>query len=225
MATSGTTTFNLDFDDIIEEAYERCGLESRTGYDMRTARRSLNLMFLEWANRGLNLWTIEQRSLALVAGTAQYDLPEDTVNILSAVVRTGSGSTQQDITLDRISQNEYLHTPDKLTQSRPSQYFLQRTSTPVLFIYPAADTSDSYTFQYYAVRRIQDVGDFTNTADAVFRFLPALVAGLAYHLALKKSPDRITVLKQLYEEEFLRAAMEDRDTASVYLTPEISVGG
>jgi len=180
---------------------------------------------LEWANRGLNLWTIEQRSLALVAGTAQYDLPADTVNILSAVVRTGSGSTQQDITLDRISQNEYLHTPDKLTQSRPSQYFLQRTSTPVLFIYPAADTSDSYTFQYYAVRRIQDVGDFTNTADAVFRFLPALVAGLAYHLALKKSPDRITVLKQLYEEEFLRAAMEDRDTASVYLTPEISVGG
>ena len=225
MATSGTTTFNLDFDDIIEEAYERCGLESRTGYDMRTARRSLNLMFLEWANRGLNLWTIEQRSLALVAGTAQYNLPADTVNILSAVVRTGSGASQQDITLDRISQNEYLHTPDKLTQARPSQYFLQRTSTPVLFIYPAPDSTETYTFQYYAVRRIQDVGDFTNTADAVFRFLPALVAGLAYHLALKKSPDRITVLKQLYEEEFLRAAMEDRDTASVYLTPEISVGG
>ena len=213
MATSGTTTFNLDFDDIIEEAYERCGLESRTGYDMRTARRSLNLMFLEWANRGLNLWTIEQRSLALVAGTAQYDLPTDTVNILSAVVRTGSGTTQQDITLDRISQNEYLHVPDKLTQARPSQYFLQRTSTPVLFIYPAA------------VRRIQEVGEFTNTADAVFRFLPALVAGLSYNLALKKAPDRITVLKQLYEEEFARAAMEDRDTASVYLTPEISGAG
>lgn len=224
MATSGTTTFNLDFDDLIEEAYERCGLESRTGYDLRTARRSLNIMFMEWANRGLNLWTIEQRSLALVAGTAQYNLPADTVNILSAVVRTGSGETQQDITLDRISQNEYLHVPDKLSQSRPSQFYLQRTATPVLFIYPAPDATSAYTFQYYTVRRIQDVGALTNTSDVVFRFLPALVAGLSYHLAVKKAPDRVVVLKQLYEEEFARAAMEDRDTASVYLTPEISVG-
>lgn len=224
MATSGTTTFNLDFDDVIEEAYERCGIESRTGYDLRTARRSLNLMFLEWANRGLNLWTIEQRSLALVAGTAQYNLPDDTVNILSAVLRTGSGADQQDITLDRVSQNEYLHVPDKLSQSRPSQFYLQRTATPVLFIYPAPDSSASYTFQYYVVRRIQDVGSLTNTSDVVFRFLPALVAGLSYHLSVKKAPDRIVVLKQLYEEEFARAAAEDRDTASVYLTPEIAIG-
>ena len=224
MATSGTTSFNLDFDDIIEEAYERCGLESRTGYDLRTARRSLNIMFLEWANRGLNLWTIEQRSLALVAGTAQYNLPDDTVNILSAVIRTGSGANQQDITLDRVSQNEYLHVPDKLSQSRPSQFYLQRTATPVLFIYPAPDATATYTVQYYTVRRIQDVGSLTNTSDVVFRFLPALVAGLSYHLALKKAPDRVVVLKQLYEEEFARAAMEDRDTASVYLTPEISIG-
>ena len=224
MATSGSTSFNLDFDDIIEEAYERCGLESRTGYDLRTARRSLNIMFLEWANRGLNLWTIEQRSLALVAGTAQYNLPDDTVNILSAVIRTGSGANQQDITLDRVSQNEYLHVPDKLSQSRPSQFYLQRTATPVLFIYPAPDATATYTFQYYTVRRIQDVGSLTNTSDVVFRFLPALVAGLSYHLALKKAPDRVVVLKQLYEEEFARAAMEDRDTASVYLTPEISIG-
>jgi len=224
MATSGTATFNLDFDDIIEEAYERCGLETRTGYDMRTARRSLSIMLMEWANRGLNLWTIEQRSVTLVAGTNSYNLPQDTVNILSAVVRTGSGSTQQDITLDRISQNEYLHLPDKNTQARPAQYFLQRTTTPVLFVYPAPAASSTYTFQYYAVRRIEDVGAFTNTADVVFRFMPCLVAGLAYHIALKKAPDRIVVLKQLYEEEFARAAMEDRDTASVYLTPEISVG-
>jgi len=179
---------------------------------------------MEWANRGLNLWTIEQRSVTLVAGTNSYNLPQDTVNILSAVVRTGSGSTQQDITLDRISQNEYLHLPDKNTQARPAQYFLQRTTTPVLFVYPAPDASSTYTFQYYAVRRIEDVGAFTNTADVVFRFMPCLVAGLAYHIALKKAPDRIVVLKQLYEEEFARAAMEDRDTASVYLTPEISVG-
>lgn len=224
MATSGTTTFNLDFDDVIEEAYERCGLESRTGYDLRTARRSLNIMFLEWANRGLNLWTIEQRSLVLTAGTPSYNLAADTVNILSAVIRTGSGETQQDVTLDRISQNEYLHVPDKLSQARPSQYFLQRTATPVLYVYPAPDTATTYTFQYYVVRRIEDVGAMTNTADVVFRFLPALVAGLAYHLSLKKAPDRVPLLKSLYEEEFARAAAEDRDTASVYLTPEISIG-
>ena len=225
MATSGTATFNLEFEELIEEAYERCGIETRTGFEMRTGRRSLNLMFMDWANRGLNLWTIEQRSVTLVAGTAQYDLPDDTVNILSAVVRTGSGTAQQDITLDRISQNEYLHVPDKLTQGRPSQYFLQRTNTPVLFIYPAVDASQTYTFQYYAVRRIQDAGLYTNTADVVFRFIPALAAGLAYYLSLKKAPERTTMLKQLYEEEFSRAAMEDRDTASVYLTPEISMGG
>jgi len=224
MTTSGTSTFNLEFDEIIEEAYERCGLESRTGYDLRTARRSLNLLFMDWANRGLNLWTIEQRSLALVAGDPEYDLPADTVNILSAVVRTGTGTNQQDITLDRISQNEYLHVPDKFTKSRPSQYYLQRTATPVLFIYPAPDTSQAYTFQYYTVRRIQDVGGFTNTSDVVFRFIPALVAGLAYHLALKKASDRVVILKQLYEEEFARAALEDRDTASVYLVPAISIG-
>ena len=190
---------------------------------MKAARRSLGLLLMEWANRGLNLWTIEQRSVAMVAGTNSYNLPTDTVNILSAVVRTGTGSTQQDITLDRISQNEYLHLPDKNTQARPAQYYLQRTTTPVLFVYPAPDAS-TYTFQYYVVRRIEDVGAFTNNADVVFRFMPCLVAGHAYYIAVKKVPEKVGLLKQLYEEEFARAAMEDRDTASVYLTPEISVG-
>ena len=220
MATSGTATFNLEFDDLIEESYERCGLESRTGYDLRTARRSLNLLFADWANRGLNLWTIEQRSVAMVAGTAQYNLPADTVNVLSAVIRTGSGTSQQDITIDRISQNEYLFMPNKLTTGRPAQYFVQRTTTPVLFVYPAADTAQTYTFRYYAIRRIEDVGVYTNTADVVFRFLPCLVAGLSYYLALKKAPERIQLLKTIYEEEFARAAIEDRDIASVYLTPD-----
>jgi len=222
MATSGTTTFNLDFDDIITEAYERCGIEVRSGYDIRTAQRSLGLMFLDWANRGLNLWTIEQRSLSLVQGTPSYALPADTVNVLSAVIRTGSGSSQQDLVVDRISQNEYLHTPDKQTQSRPSQYYVQRTATPQLFVYPAPD-NNTYTFRYYAVRRIQDFGAYTNTADVVFRFLPALVAGLAYYLSMKKVPDRMPMMKAIYDEEFARAAMEDRDTASVYLTPDFSI--
>jgi hypothetical protein len=223
MTTSGTATFNLEFDDLINEAYERCGLETREGFDMRTARVSLNLLFAEWANRGLNLWTIEQRSVTMVSGQAEYTLPSDTVNVLSAVIRTGSGQTQQDITIDRIGQNEYLHLPDKNTMSRPSQFYVQRTISPKLFVYPAPDSSEPYIFRYYGVRRIEDTGGFTNTADIVFRFLPCLVAGLAYYLAMKKSPDRIAILKQIYDEEFIRAAQEDRDIASVYLTPDFSL--
>ena len=223
MTTSGVATFNLEFDDLINEAYERCGLETREGFDMRTARVSLNLLFAEWANRGLNLWTIEQRSVTMVSGQAEYTLPSDTVNVLSAVIRTGSGQTQQDITIDRISQNEYLHLPDKNTMSRPSQFYVQRTISPKLFVYPAPDSSEPYIFRYYGVRRIEDTGGFTNTADIVFRFLPCLVAGLAYYLAMKKSPDRIVLLKQIYDEEFTRAAQEDRDIASVYLTPDFSL--
>ena len=223
MTTSGVATFNLEFDDLINEAYERCGLETREGFDMRTARVSLNLLFAEWANRGLNLWTIEQRSVTMVSGQAEYTLPSDTVNVLSAVIRTGSGQTQQDITIDRISLNEYLHLPDKNTMSRPSQFYVQRTISPKLFDYPAPDSSEPYIFRYYGVRRIEDTGGFTNTADIVFRFLPCLVAGLAYYLAMKKSPDRIAILKQIYDEEFTRAAQEDRDIASVYLTPDFSL--
>lgn len=220
MATSGSATFNLEFDEVIEEAYERCGLESRTGYDLRTARRSLDLMFAEWANRGLNLWTIEQRSLPLVASTPEYTLPDDTVNVVTAVLRTGTGSAQQDITLDRISQNEYLHLPDKLVPGRPAQFYVQRTAPSKLFVYPAPDTSVSYTFRYYVIRRIQDAGSYTNTADISFRFLPCMVAGLAYYLSIKKAPERTGVLKQIYEEEFARAAAEDRDTASVFFVPQ-----
>lgn len=223
MTTSGTATFNLEFDDLIEEAYERCGIEDRDGYDMRTARRSLNLMFAEWANRGLNLWTIEQREITMVAGQPEYTMPSDTVNALSAVIRTNPGTQQQqDITIDRISQNEYLHLPDKLTTSRPAQYYVQRTVPTKLFVYPAPDNTQPYIFRYYAIRRIQDAGAYTDTADISFRFLPALAAGLAYHMSIKKAPERTMMLKQIYDEEFARAAQEDRDIASVYLTPDFS---
>jgi hypothetical protein len=221
MATSGVSTFDLEFDDLITEAFERCGLQVRDGYDMRTARISLNLLFAEWANRGLNLWTIEQRQVTMVVGQPEYTLPADTVNVLSAVIRTGTGQNQQDITIDRISQNEYLHLPDKNKTSRPAQYYVQRTTSPKLFVYPAPDDSQTYIFRYYGVRRIQDVGGFTNTSDVVFRFLPCLVAGLSYYIALKKALDRVPILKQIYEEEFTRAAQEDRDIASVYLTPDV----
>jgi len=221
MTTSGVAAFNPAFDDLIEEAYERCGLQSRSGYDLKSARRSLDFLFADWANRGLNLWTIEQRSVVMVPGTAEYTLPADTVNVISAVIRTGSGQTQQDITIDRISQNEYLHLPNKNTQARPAQYFVQRTAPAKLFVYPAPDSVQAYIFRYYAIRRIQDAGAYSNTADMSFRFLPALVAGLSYYLSLKRAPDRVANLKAIYEEEFARAAAEDRDTASVYLTPDL----
>lgn len=220
MTTSGVANFDLQFDDLITEAYERCGIESRDGYEMKTALRSLNIIFAEWANRGLNLWTIEQREVLLVAGEFEYELPSDTVNALSAVIRTNAGqSTQQDITIDRISRAEWLHIPNKYTQSRPAQYYVQRSVPTTLYLYPAPDDTQTYTFVYYAIRRIENTGAYMNTADIVFRFLPALVAALAFHLSVKKAPDRMVALKQLYEEEFARAAAEDRDTASVFLVP------
>lgn len=220
MATSGTTNFNLDIADLITEAYERCGMQVQAGYNLRTARRSLDLLFADWANRGLNLWTIEQRTLSLSTGVNTYNLPADTVDVLSAVVRFSNQGVNTDITIDRISRAEYLHTPVKSQQARPAQYYVERTIQPKLYLYPTPDPSTSYTFVYYAIRRIQDAGDYTNTPDVNFRFLPCLAAGLAYYLALKKAPERVTFLKQLYEEEFARAAAEDRERASVYLVPD-----
>jgi len=220
MTTSGVANFDLQFDDLIAEAYERCGIEVRDGYDMKTALRSLNIIFAEWANRGLNLWTIEQREIALTAGTYEYTLDSDTVNVLSAVIRTNQGlATQQDITIDRISRAEWLHIPNKLTQSRPAQYYVQRSVPTTLYLYPSPDNTQLWTFVYYVIRRIENANNYTETADIVFRFLPALCAALAFHLSVKKAPDRMAVLKQLYDEEFARAAAEDRDTASVFLVP------
>lgn len=220
MTTSGTSNFNLEFDDIIVESYERCGIEVRDGYDMKTALRSINLLFAEWANRGLNLWTIEQRQIALNTGQYEYELPADTVDALSAVIRTNAGTAnQQDITIDRIGYAEYLHIPNKATQSRPAQYFVQRTVPAKLFLYPAPDATQQYVFRYYVIRRIQDAGTFTNTADISFRFLPALIAGTAYYLSVKKAPDRVQLLKAMYDEEFAHAAAEDRERSSYFAVP------
>ena len=218
MATSGTTTFDLNIDDIVEEAFERCGIRVTTGYQLSSARRSLNLLFLDWANRGLNLWTIEQQSYSLTQGTAEITLGSDTVNVISAVIRDNSQGTQTDITIDRISREEYLNLPNKTVRARPAQYYAQRANTFKVFLYPAPD--QAYSFVYYRIRRIQDAGAYTNTADVNFRFLPCLVSGLAYHLSLKFAPERIAPLKALYEEDFQRAALEDRDTASVSFVPD-----
>lgn len=219
MATSGTTDFNLSIDDLIEEAFERCGMRPTSGYHLTSARRSLNLLFLDWANRGLNLWTIEQATYTLTQGIKEINLPTDTVNVLEAIIRQNSQGINSDVYIQRISREDYLNVPDKTSEARPAQFYVQRTNTPKVFFYPAAD--QTYTFIYYRIRRIQDAGVYTNTSDVNFRFLPCLTSGLAYQLSLKFAPDRTPALKAIYEEDFLRAAMEDRDTASVQFVPDV----
>lgn len=221
MATSGTTDFNLSIDDLIEEAFERCGMRPTTGYHLTSARRSLNLLFLDWANRGLNLWTIEQATYTLTQGTNEISLASDTVNVLEAIIRQNSQGVNSDVYIERISREDYLNVPDKTSEARPAQFYVQRTNTPKVFFYPAAD--QTYTFVYYRIRRIQDAGVYTNTSDVNFRFLPCLTSGLAYQLSLKFAPDRTPALKAIYEEDFNRAAMEDRDTASVQFVPDLGV--
>ena len=223
MATSGTSAFNLDLTEIVEEAFERVGSEMRTGYDLRTARRSLNLMFADWANRGVNMWTFEQGSINLVAGTATYDLPADTVDLLEHVIRTGAGSasTQADLTITRISVSTYATIPNKLQQARPIQVWIERLNTPRITVWPIPDNSQPYTFVYWRMKRIQDAGNGVNTMDMPFRFVPCMVAGLAYYLALKVpgGADRMGVLKQQYDEAWQLASDEDREKASVRFVP------
>jgi len=232
VTTSGTAAFNLDLNDIIEEAYERCGVEVRTGYEHRTARRSLNLLFADWANRGINLWTIEQGSIPLVQGQITYDLPVDTVDLLEHVIRTGAGNaaTQADLTISRISVSTYATIPNKLQQARPIQVWVNRQSgatepsgvnAPQINVWPAPDGSQSYTFVYWRMRRIQDSGGGVNTQDVPFRFLTCLVSGLAYYLALKipEALNRLEPLKQMYDEAWDLAAGEDREKAPDRLVP------
>lgn len=215
MATSGSKNFELQVDDYIEEAFERCGLEFKTGYDARTAKRSLNLLLADWANRGLNQWTIKQRTLAVTAGTSSYALGADIIDVLSIVCRR-SGS---DITLSRLSRDGYLTIPNKASEGRPSQFFLDRQVTPQLYLYSTPENSTD-TIVYDALVRMDDADDLTNTMDMPFRFYPCLAAGLAYYIALKRSPDRIQMLKAIYEEEFERARTEDRDRSSFNVTPQ-----
>jgi hypothetical protein len=232
MTTAGTATFNLDLNNLVEEAFERCGVELRTGYDLRTARRSLNLLTIEWSNRGINLWTVEEGSIALTQGDISYNLPVDTIDLLEHVVRTGTGSNQTDINISRISVDTYSTIPNKNVQGRPIQVWINRQSGatepvsgityPTINVWPCPDQDDTYTFVYWRLRRIQDAGSTgAATQDIPFRFLPCLVAGLAYYLSLK-IPDaapRISMLKEMYEEQFRMAADEDREKAPLRIAP------
>jgi hypothetical protein len=300
MTTTGSTLFNMDFTEIAEEAWERAGREMRSGYDLRTARRSMNLMTIEWQSKGINMWTMEQGIINLTPGLATYALPTDTIDLLEHVIRTGSNtaSTQADLTITRISVSTYATIPNKLSQARPIQVWIQRlsgetnptnsvlvgaitatdttitlntvvglagsgfirldsediyytyvsgntlggvfrgqnnttaashvTSTavyvpqlPAVTVWPTPDNTTPYQFVYWRLRRVQDAGAGVETADMNFRFLPALVAGLAYHIAIKvpELMPRIEMLKQIYNETFEIAAGEDREKAPLRLVP------
>lgn len=301
MTTSSTTAFNLDLNDLIEEAFERCGLELRTGYDFRTARRSLNLLTVEWANRGINLWTVEQGQITMNTGQATYALPNDTIDLLDQTIRQGNGTSNQiDINISRISEPTYMTIPNKLTQGRPIQVWINRqsgqtntlpsttlngaisatdvtitlTSTvglatsgfikvgnetivysnisgnqllncsrgqanttaashltgasvftqnlPSINVWPTPNAGGGYVFVYYRLRRMQDAGSGVTEQDIPFRFVPCMVAGLAYYIAMKKpevAPDRIMMLKQDYEQQFQLASEEDREKAPIRFVP------
>ena len=236
--TTNTTSFNPTLNDLIEEAFERCGLELRSGYDFRTARRSLNFLLTEWANRGINLWTVEQGQITLVQGTITYDLPVDTVDLIEHVIRTYPGSTanQTDININRISVSTYSTIPNKLTQGRPIQVWINRQSgqttdgevvPPQINVWPSPDQgtleSPYYYFVYWRLRRIYDAGNGVNVEDIPFRFQNCLVAGLAYMLSVKL-PDalqRVPMLKQQYDEAWEMAAGEDREKAPDRLVPRM----
>jgi hypothetical protein len=235
MTTSGTASFNLDLSELVEEAFERCGKELRTGYDLRTARRSLNLLTVEWANRGINLWTIEQGSIPMVTGQSTYDLPVDTIDLLDTIIRTGSGQGQIDINISRISESTYSTIPTKNAQGRPIQVWINRQSgatypttgvnNPKIVVWPTPNApGDQYTFVYWRLRRIQDAGGGVSTQDIPFRFINCMVAGLAFYLSFKLpdvAPERVLFLKSEYEQQFQLAADEDREKAPIRLVPRM----
>ena len=214
MTTSGTKTFTLDVSDLIEEAFDRIGQEATTGYDAKSARRSLNLMLSEWSNRGVHLWTVRQEVLPLVQGVAQYTLPAYVVDVLDMVLRRDG----VDIDMARISRYQYLSFPNKTQQGRPSQFFFDRQIDPVINLWQTPDRSTDELVFYY-VGRLDDAGQFSNTIEVPFRFYPALVAGLAYYLAIKRDPMRVQLLKPIYEEEMARAVSEDTDRVPLRLVP------
>ena len=216
MATSGSRDFNIDVGEIIEEAYERCGLEVRTGYDARTARRSLNLMFADWANRGINMWTVAQGTITLTQGQATQTLTADVVDVLEVVLRRSN----TDFEVERISRGEYATLPNKTTQGRPSQFWFNRQIDPVINLWAVPENSTDQLIYYY-VQRIVDADALVNTTDMPFRFYPCMVAGLAYYIAMKRAPERIQLLKSVYEEEFQRASDEDEDRVPLKLQPSM----
>ncbi len=224
MATSGTTSFNLNIDEIIDEGYERCGLTTNSGYDLKSARRSLNLLFAEWGNRGIHLWKVALHENSLVSGQAEYSVSAGVNDVLEAFVSTtaaGANSVNtQDVSLTKIDRSAYSALPNKLALGQPSQYYVDRATTPKIYLYQAPDLNTYTTLKYYVIKRIEDAGSYTDDPDVVYRFLPCMVAGLAYYLAMKKAPQLVQQNKLIYEDQIKRALDEDGQRASTYITPQ-----
>ena len=218
MTTSSSTDFEPNVAEFIEEAFERCGLELRTGYDLKTAKRSINIMLAEWANRGLNQWTVEQATQTVTESQNDYTLTSNIIDILDCSIRRNTDGTNLDLQMSRVSRSEYLNIPTKSTKSRPSQFFFDKSITPVLKIWPAPENSTD-VLVFNKLVRMDDADKGTNTMDMPFRFYPCFAAGLAYYIAIKKAPERVVILKEVYEEEFERALSQDEDRTSFRIAP------
>ena len=236
MATSGTTSFDLPIDEIIEEAFERTGMRgNRTGYQLKSARRSLNIMFSEWGNRGVHLWKVKQATVPLVEGQAEYNFandntnfPQDISDVLEAFVRNNTTATAPvDTTLTKIDRSAYAALANKLSKATPSQYYVQITVAPSIFLFQTPSSSFSgsnFQLKFFYVARIQDAGAYTNESDVVYRFIPCMTAGLSYYLSLKYSPETVQANKLIYEDEFKRALDEDGQRPSTFITPQTFYG-
>ena len=224
MATSGTTAFDLSIEEIIQEAYERCGMVTTSGHSLRSARTSLNLLFAEWANRGIHLWKVSLNENQLVSGQAGYAVDGNVSDVLEAFVSsTGAGANTvntQDVALSKIDRSAYSALPNKLAVGQPSQYYVDRQEIPKIYLYQAPDLNTYTYLKYYVIKRIEDAGAYTNDADIVFRFLPCMVAGLAYYLAMKNAPTLVQQNKLIYEDQLKRALDEDGQRASTFITPQ-----
>tara|TARA_R100000654_G_scaffold24991_1_gene48204 strand:+ start:71 stop:766 length:696 start_codon:yes stop_codon:yes gene_type:complete len=225
MATSNSKDFELDVADYVEEAFERCGLELRTGYDLKSARRSLNLMLAEWANRGLNQWTIAEKTVAMVKDTKTYNIDSTNatapIDVLDVFIRETLGTETTDIPMSRLSRSEYSNISTKSTIGKPNQFFINKQITPTISVWPSPDKSSTYTVHMNVLTRMDDVDAGTDTLQLPFRFFPCLAAGLAYYISIKRAPERTNMLKAMYEDEFQRALSQDEDRASFRIQPDL----
>ena len=219
MATSGTRTFSLNVADAIEEAYELAGLEARTSYDAITARRSLNIMFADWNNRGIQMWEVSKVELTLTEGTNEYSINSFDIDILDAYIEKTINNVVTDHSISRMDRNEYIGIPNKATKARPTQYWLERLTTPKIHLYPTPENSTD-KLVYYVWRTIEDIDAASQDVDVPNRFLPCLVSGLAYYLCLKKNTQKLPVLKQQYEQDLLNAIKYDEDRSPLKIVPK-----
>ena len=225
MATSSSKNFEPDVAEYIEEAFERCGIELRTGYDLKSATRSLNIMLAEWANRGLNQWTVIEKTVDMVASTSTYNIDSTNstapIDVLDVFIRETTGSETIDIPLSRLSRAEYSHVTNKSTTGKPNQYFVNKQLSPTVTVYPVPDLSSKYTLHMNVLTRMDDADSATNTMDLPFRFYPCLTAGLAYYMSMKRAPQLTGQLKAIYEEEFDRALSTDEKRSSFHISPNL----